>query len=90
MASIAIVKAQNDPSYGGLFSTSKPYVDPDEYVQPENKQDQFDWKLTKVSEHFFCRFMNVMDGVMLKNKLLTVCSLQEVIVKFNINFGNFL
>lgn len=20
----------------------------DEYVQPENKQDQFDWKLTKV------------------------------------------
>ncbi|KAL7043121.1 hypothetical protein ACKWTF_001398 [Chironomus riparius] len=43
----AIVSAQNDPSVGGLFSTPKPYVDPDEYVQPENKQDQFDWKLTK-------------------------------------------
>lgn len=52
MALIAIVKAQNDPSYGGLFSTQKPYVDPDEYVQPENKQDQFDWRLTKVSDHF--------------------------------------
>ena len=49
----AIVSAQNDPSQGGLFSTPKPYVDPDEYVQPENKQDQFDWKLTKVSDHFF-------------------------------------
>lgn len=49
----AIVSAQNDPSVGGLFSTPKPYVDPDEYVQPENKQDQFDWKLTKVSDFFF-------------------------------------
>lgn len=40
----------DDPTHGGLFTTSKPYVDPDEYVQPENKQDQFDWRLTKVSE----------------------------------------
>lgn len=38
----------DDPTYGGIFTTPKPYVDPDEYVQPENKQDQFDWKLTKV------------------------------------------
>jgi hypothetical protein len=38
-----------DPTYGGIFSTSKPYFDPDEYVQPENKQDKIDWTLTKVS-----------------------------------------
>lgn len=40
----------NDPSYGGLFTTARPqpYIHPDEYVQPENKQDQFDWKLTQV------------------------------------------
>lgn len=43
----------SDPTYGGLFTTPKPYVDPDEYVQPENKQDQFDWKLTKVSDDIF-------------------------------------
>ena len=39
-----------DPTHGGLFTTPRPYVDPDEYVQPENKQDLFDWKLTKVSD----------------------------------------
>jgi len=44
VASVAIVNAQ--------FTTPKPYVDSGEYVQPENKQDQFDWKLTKVSHHF--------------------------------------
>lgn len=38
-----------DPTYGGIFSTGKAYVDPNEYHQPENKQDQFDWQLTKVS-----------------------------------------
>jgi hypothetical protein len=37
-----------DPSFGGIFTTQKPYVHPDEYVQPEDKQDQFDWKLSKV------------------------------------------
>jgi len=37
----------SDPTYGGIFSTPRPYVDPDEYIIPENKQDQFDWKLTK-------------------------------------------
>jgi serine protease inhibitor len=47
-ALLALVKCQTqDPTYGGIFSTSKPYVDPDEYIQPENKQDVFDWKLTK-------------------------------------------
>lgn len=40
-----------DSSYGGIFNTpDPPYIHPDEYVQPENKQDKFDWKLTKVRE----------------------------------------
>lgn len=38
-----------DPSYGGVFATPPPSVHPDEYIQPENKQDQFDWKLSQVS-----------------------------------------
>jgi hypothetical protein len=42
------VNPKYDPSYGGIFTTPKPYVHPDEYNQPEDKQDQFDWKLTKV------------------------------------------
>lgn len=48
---VAVNGQSDDPTYGGLFSTPPPkvYVDPDEYNQPENKQDQFDWKLTKVS-----------------------------------------
>lgn len=54
---VASVNGQTeDPTYGGVFSTPKAYVDPDEYIQPENKQDQFDWKLTKVSvmcKYFF-------------------------------------
>ena len=29
--------------------------DPDEYVQPENKQDQFDWRLTKVNVFFISK-----------------------------------
>ena len=54
MASVAIVNAQisSDGRSGNFFTTPKPYVDSGEYVQPENKQDQFDWKLTKVSDHF--------------------------------------
>jgi hypothetical protein len=47
---VAYAQAQTteDPTYGGIFTTPKPYIDPDEYIQPENKQDSFDWKLTKV------------------------------------------
>lgn len=46
---VVLVNGQSteDPSYGGIFKTEKAYVDPDEYHQPENKQDEFDWKLTK-------------------------------------------
>lgn len=52
LVSVAFVSAQNNPassnydaSHGGIFSTPAPYVHPDEYHQPENKQDEFDWKL---------------------------------------------
>lgn len=47
----------DDPTYGGIFaiSTPKHYVNLDEYIQPENKQDVFDWKLTKVSEFKFLK-----------------------------------
>jgi serine protease inhibitor len=43
----AVPQTGEDASHGGLFTTPKAYVDPNEYIQPENKQDQFDWKLTK-------------------------------------------
>lgn len=39
----------NDPSFGGVFSTPPPYIHPDEYNPPENKQDKFDMKLFQVS-----------------------------------------
>jgi hypothetical protein len=42
------VNSNYDPSFGGIFSTQKPYSDPDEWNQPEDRQDQWDWKLSKV------------------------------------------
>ena len=43
-----LVPNNEDASYGGIFTTPKPYTHPDEYSQPEDKQDSFDWKLTRV------------------------------------------
>lgn len=43
-----VLPSNQDSSYGGIFTTTKPYVHPDEYNQPEDKQDAFDWKLSKV------------------------------------------
>ena len=37
-----------DPSYGGIFTTTKPEPHPDDYFQPQDKQDTFDWRLSKV------------------------------------------
>ena len=50
-SSLAIISSQkpDDPTHGGIFTTPRPYVDPDEYHQPKDKQDEFDWKLTRVS-----------------------------------------
>lgn len=41
-----------DPTYGGIFDSGVAYIHPDDYVQPENKQDKFDWKLTQVRNNY--------------------------------------
>ncbi|KAG5675354.1 hypothetical protein PVAND_005263 [Polypedilum vanderplanki] len=47
LAAVSVHCQNEDPTYGGIFTTPKPYIDPDEYIQPENKQDKFDWHLTR-------------------------------------------
>lgn len=37
-----------NPSFGGVFTTPMPETYPEEYIQPTDKQDEFDWKLSKV------------------------------------------
>lgn len=51
LAVSAVTAQTTDQSYDGIFSTpsaDNEYIDLDEYNQPEDKQDQFDWKLSKV------------------------------------------
>jgi hypothetical protein len=59
LVAVVIVHGQStqDPTYGGLFTTAAPYVDLDEYFPPENKQDKFDWHLTKVRRERMSRVL---------------------------------
>ncbi|CRK86295.1 CLUMA_CG000040, isoform A [Clunio marinus] len=49
LAGVAFAGAQtNDPTFDGIFTTPTPTSAlTDEYVQPQNKQDQFDWRLSR-------------------------------------------